>query len=207
MNCENCNIEHSGTYGSGRFCGVKCSRGFATKHKRQEINKKVSSKMSGRILSDDHIKNIESGNNFNRKEKELRYCLDCNTEMMCLPSNKKKFCTSRCWVNYTEKYKEPFLLYRQRCNFDFKVEDYPNKFDLALVNQYGWYSPSNKGNNLNGVSRDHMLSVKYGFELGIDPEIIKHPANCKIMLHKQNQSKKDKNSILIEDLLEKIQTW
>ncbi len=48
MNCENCNNEHSGKYGSGRFCSSKCARGFSTKSKRQEINEKVSVKMSGR---------------------------------------------------------------------------------------------------------------------------------------------------------------
>jgi 5-methylcytosine-specific restriction endonuclease McrA len=40
--CENCNIEHNGEYGSGRFCSVKCARGFSTKEKRKEINEKVS---------------------------------------------------------------------------------------------------------------------------------------------------------------------
>ena len=52
-----------------------------------------------------------------------------------------------------------------------------------------------------------MVSIKTGFDLGINPEIIKHPANCKIMLHKQNQSKREKSSITIEELLERIRTW
>jgi hypothetical protein len=29
--CENCNKEHDGNYGSGRFCGKKCARSFSTK--------------------------------------------------------------------------------------------------------------------------------------------------------------------------------
>lgn len=45
MKCENCGKDHDGSYGSGRFCSVKCSRGFSTKAKRKEINKKVSEKM------------------------------------------------------------------------------------------------------------------------------------------------------------------
>jgi len=40
--CENCEKEHNGEYGSGRFCSSKCARCFSTKEKRQEINKKVS---------------------------------------------------------------------------------------------------------------------------------------------------------------------
>ena len=207
MFCQNCNIEHTGIYGSGRFCGVKCARGFSTKAKREEINKKVSASQTGRKLSEAHKKNIESGNNFNRVEKVTKTCVGCSTEIICRITSKKKFCTVKCWANYTEQYKEPFLLYRKKSNFDFNITDYADKFDLSLVAQYGWYSPSNKGNNLNGVSKDHMLSVKDGFMLGVDPGIIKHPANCQLMLHRQNQSKREKSSITLEQLMERIDNW
>ncbi len=43
--CENCNKNHNGEYGSGRFCSMKCSRGFSTRDKRKEINEKVSIKL------------------------------------------------------------------------------------------------------------------------------------------------------------------
>lgn len=46
MICELCNKEHNGTYGSGRFCSIRCSRGFSTLHKRQKINILVSNKLS-----------------------------------------------------------------------------------------------------------------------------------------------------------------
>jgi len=48
MICENCGIEHEGSYGSGRFCSSKCSRGFATSKKRKEINAKVSKTLAGK---------------------------------------------------------------------------------------------------------------------------------------------------------------
>lgn len=47
--CENCQKENDGSYGSSRFCNEKCARGFSTKEKRSEINKKVSKKLKGRI--------------------------------------------------------------------------------------------------------------------------------------------------------------
>ncbi len=207
MLCENCNKDHHGTYGSGRFCCVTCARGFSTKNKRTEINKKVSAKISGRKLSADHKKKIELANNFNRKEKITKNCVGCGKEMHCRPSDKRKFCTLKCWAKDTEKNKEPFLLYRQQANFDFNIADYPDKFNLILVEQNGWYSPSNKGNNLLGVPRDHMLSVKDGFLLGVDPQIIKHPANCQLVLHKENQRKNRKSSITLEELLTRIKNW
>lgn len=48
LKCENCQTLHDGTYGSGRFCQQKCSRSFATKSKRKEINEKVSKSLAGR---------------------------------------------------------------------------------------------------------------------------------------------------------------
>lgn len=209
MFCENCNNEHTGIYGSGRFCGIRCARGFSTKSKREDINFRVSSKMSKRKLSIEHRNKIEKANNFNRKEKIRKFCLNCNEVMLCRPSDKRKYCSAMCWVEHIEKNKEPFLLYRQRCNFDFDfdINNYPDKFDLTLIKKYGWYSPKNKGNNLNGVSKDHMLSVSEGFKLGIDPDIVKHPANCRVMLHKENQSKREKSSITLDHLLERIKNW
>ena len=47
MICENCGTEHSGKYGSGRFCCQKCARGFSTKLKRKEISEKVSKALFG----------------------------------------------------------------------------------------------------------------------------------------------------------------
>lgn len=48
MNCECCELEHDGTYGSGRFCCKVCARAFSTKSKRKEINEKVSEKLKGK---------------------------------------------------------------------------------------------------------------------------------------------------------------
>ena len=52
-----------------------------------------------------------------------------------------------------------------------------------------------------------MLSVKCGFDNNISPEILKHPANCKLMLHRDNNKKKTNNSITYEELLNRIKNW
>lgn len=56
MKCENCNNEHSGQYGSGRFCSSRCARSFSTSKARKEINQKVSQKLSGISMSIDERK-------------------------------------------------------------------------------------------------------------------------------------------------------
>jgi hypothetical protein len=93
------------------------------------------------------------------------------------------------------------------CEFDFDVGDYGVELDTPLLKEHGWYSPTNKGNNLGGVSRDHMYSVLDGFKNKIDPEIIKHPMNCELLLQTDNSKKKGKSSITLEELLVRIKTW
>ena len=86
MLCEKCNIEHDGSYGSGRFCSSKCARSFSTENKREQINKKVSESLSGRkgwnncgfksgyddrrfVADSEHAKKMNSLKVLNFKEK------------------------------------------------------------------------------------------------------------------------------------------
>jgi hypothetical protein len=85
---------------------------------------------------------------------------------------------------------------------DFKLSS-PHIYK-GRQSEYGWYAAKNRGDNLNGCSRDHLYSVYDGFKNKIDPKIISHPANCEIKPHKENQHKHSKSSITIEQLLERI---
>jgi len=97
--------------------------------------------------------------------------------------------------------------YRLACSFKFNLKDYPTEFDFTLIESFGWYKAANHGNNLYGVSRDHMVSVRYGFDNNIDPTLIAHPANCKLMQHSLNVKKYTDNSITYKELLIKIKGW
>ena len=97
--------------------------------------------------------------------------------------------------------------YRQLCEFKFNLSNYPEEFDFDLITKHGWYKAKNKGNNLNGVSRDHMISIKFGYINKIDPKIISHPANCRLIPHKDNQKKRSKCNIKIGELLHRIECW
>lgn len=81
MKCDNCNKEHNGEYGSGRFCSSRCARGFSTKLKRKEINKKVSLKLGG------------DGN-----PKKLKHCINCQKE-----THNKYFCSMLCKNEFSKK--------------------------------------------------------------------------------------------------------
>jgi hypothetical protein len=223
--CENCNFTITKNYGSGRFCSTKCARGFSTKNKRLEINDKVSKtlKLANRKMQDSQkIKLSHSVKNYwknrprklseetKRKigeaskkvkrvpgEKVLKSCKICNNQHMILKYSKI------CELCKGEK-----RVYRENCSFKFNIYEFPNNFELSLIERYGWYSPKNsKFPNLNGISRDHILSVSDGFLNGISPTIISHPANCKLVRHSENQIKHAKSNISISELLLKIENW
>lgn len=75
------------------------------------------------------------------------------------------------------------------------------------ITLYGWYKPKNAGNNLNGVSRDHIFSRNEGYKELIDPYLISHPANCQLMQHSLNASKSIKCDISLDELKNKINIW
>lgn len=66
--------------------------------------------------------------------------------------------------------------------------------------------------NTKGVVRDHIYSRKSGFFEGVFPEILRHPANCQVILHTENVAKKsqryvDRNDITLEQLFENIRQY
>jgi hypothetical protein len=100
--------------------------------------------------------------------------------------------------------------YYEECRFRFNVYHFPNEFDLSMIEQYGWYSTpgSRKGvNNLEGISRDHIISKRYGYENHIDPSLISHPANCQLISHRENKAKGTVPAMTVEELVSKINTW
>ena len=185
INCLECNVEFKFNIKANRkFCSKKCSASFNSRDRihTEETKIRISKSLKERNKKIKVIKNF--------------YCKSCNINVI---ESKKKIC-DRCRIDY-------YKYYRPNSEFDFNIYDYEDKFDFSLVEKYGWYSPSNKGNNLNGVSRDHMFSVKDGFDNNVDVNIIKHPANCKLMMHKENNKKNCNSTITLEELLCRIKNW
>ena len=87
--------------------------------------------------------------------------------------------------------------YRKDCAFKFKL----NK------NIKGYEKISNNKKKNNQYSRDHMISIAWGWHNNIPPEIISHPANCNIITCKENSIKGSQNSIEYNDLLKRIDDW
>lgn len=141
-----------------------------------------------------------------KKILNIKVCINphCGKSFSVTVRQTRKFCNDLCRKSYYNTRRSHFENYKIKCQFRFSISDYPCLFDPTLIEKYGWYSPTNKHNNLNGISRDHRLSIKDGFDKNIDPKLISHPANCELVRHLDNQKKKTKSSISLEDLVKRI---
>lgn len=113
------------------------------------------------------------------------------------------------WATQAEKYterKQMLAYYRQQCSFEFgnNPEVISAIKGYELLKEYGMY---HRHRNPIGVVRDHMLSCHDGFDQHIDPKLMKHPANCEFMLHKDNARKTRKSSITKEQLQALVLEW
>lgn len=95
-------------------------------------------------------------------------------------------------------------LYYKKAKFTFNLMDFPQIPGLDLFKKHGIYHPIK---NPQGVDRDHMVSIHYGWMNNIDPSIIAHPANCAILLHSDNNSKSSACSISVDELLIRIKDF
>ena len=147
------------------------------------------------------------------KDIRKKYILSTTSIIWAIKNNKLKMRSQSdglklAWKNGKFKIKSEGLdRYRQLCKFKFSLKEFPNEFDFKLIETHGWYKPKNRGNNLNGVSRDHMFSVKMGYDLNISPYYISHPSNCKLMIHNENSKKHSNSTITIDELYNMVNSW
>jgi hypothetical protein len=209
--CLQCKTVIPFKHKANKFCDHSCAAKF-NNNKRIEIEwslsiesrKRISEKLSGKISIKPYYK--------------LKICENCNNEFQCLIHGyrrQKRFCSKSCGTTYVAKIRYEKLRltkterenYKRDCNFRFSLKDYPAEFDFTLLEQYGIYKAKNRGDNLTGVSRDHMVSVMWGWKNNVPTEHIAHPANCRLIRHSENASKGTKNHITYEELLARITLW
>lgn len=84
MKCHNCNEEHDGSYGSGKFCSQKCARSFATKFELK-FYKTSTCKKCGKI--------IKIGK---RAPSKNVLCINCKTDICPKCGSKMKIGSNLC---------------------------------------------------------------------------------------------------------------
>lgn len=195
-NCKRCGEIIPYKKRANNYCGHSCSATVSNLSRDKSVYIKQSETMKRLEYTptDSHMLYLKHPNK----------CTHCNSD---LPFNKRryKFCSQQCRSLCSRD--DSLQSYRLQCKFNFNLSDYPSEFNFNLVKEHGWYSAKNKGNNLYGVSRDHMYSVRMGFDNNINPKIISHPANCRLMLHSENVSKGTDCTITYDELLDRIKKW
>lgn len=183
------------------FCGHRCANG---RRLTDEWKANISSGLHR--WNDAHKWDSQGG----RARIECKHCHE-----LFIPRNaKRQFCSNRCsirnrYLHLSRLRFEKYRRYRKEAAFTFNVNDYREAFDLTLVEERGWYRPDNGlcKSNLSGVSKDHLVSVQYGFEHKIAPEILAHPTNCRVIPHPDNVAKGRRCCITVDELKERIAVW
>lgn len=194
LRCKQCDALIPYEKRHNKFCASSCSATF--NNTRRRLNSATKEKIRNSLLKGQLCKK--------------KACIECG-EL----TNNSKYCSRKCYYIAITNVKKlnsestttKLSSYRTACKFNFSLKDYPDRFDFSLIESHGWYKPTNRGNNLYGVSRDHMFSVKDGFMHGVDPDIIKHPANCRLITHSDNVRKGSSSCITLDELMERINNW
>jgi len=206
--CENCGEEYE------VFCTEKEFLGGRYKKTCSDIcAKQLTNKKSGREKYLKVSQSLKKHYGTFNDDKEIGYkkiCPHCKEEFST-DRREVKFCSRKCAREYRrekeiENWTE-YQFYRNQCRFRFGIREFEQEFDFDLIRENGWYKAKNHGDNLNGVSRDHMFSIKRGYEMKIDPYLISHPANCKLLLQCDNFKKFIDCSITEQELLERVKKW
>ena len=229
--CQHCHSVFTLTLGSyGKFCSLSCGTSARNKIQKEKNIKKYllnpkqcaecfeslpydnrGGKFCSRSCSAKKNNQVERKRGPTPKEKlpfcPVKFILCKHTNQYYL--NKNHDGSVRRCSPYVKTQKQK---YYQDARFMFNVYHYPEEFDIDLINQLGWYTCpglKRKGQlkNILGVSRDHIISVSYGFINNIDSKLISHPANCQIIPHPQNKKKHTKCNMSVSDLEEKIKQW
>ena len=102
MKCEKCNKKHDGTFGSGKFCSLSCSKSRKrTKETRAKISKSVK---KWTIENPDKVKKGENHPSFRDdaryKHVIKKHCKTCGKEFIERPYYEKEFCSPQCNPNH-----------------------------------------------------------------------------------------------------------
>lgn len=120
--------------------------------------------------------------------------------------HRKKMEETGQWVRLEDK--DPYDIYYKESNWQSNMIRFFKDDEYEKLNEHGIFSK----HNVNGWVRDHIVPRKVGYEYGLPPYILRHPANLQFISHSKNISKgfadrrltSEEKEHIINVLLEKI---
>lgn len=202
----------SGEHKVKRFCCSTCSALYNNRRRSPESRLKQQKTLKSTLAERPKVEREPRPKKIRKSRAQT--ARQPREKPIVYPSSKVFLCTcaatglpfvSRRFRKYSSAAaREHRQTYRNYCEFKFNPFHYKEMEGYHLLLEFGLYHPLQ---NPQGVSRDHMLSVAEGWKLGVDPEVMKHPANCRLMLHRDNKRKYTRSSINIDELEERISKW
>lgn len=192
--CKHCNAALP-YLGNKNYCNHSCSASGAN----------ITRRVAGWRISDESKEKIKTKlqSEFNRSVAGEYSKLTCKTCRFCT----REFLTPKARTITCFDCKKTHARGQDIFRFKFNVYDYPELFDLDLLNERGWFSQGGKSRkpyNPTGLSRDHKVSV-HDAKLNNYPHYyITHPCNCELMDQSSNSSKNKKSSITFEELVKAV---
>lgn len=179
---------------------LSCSKGMKGKQVSEETKKMKNETMLktyGKLsLSNGHNELTKKKIGLKSKEK---FTKEYNKKIRKL-NEEKGF-----WIPLNKK--NDYKFYRELSNWkSLKINE--NIVGYEKLKLYNFYDKNNR--NKDSLVRDHMYGRKNGFNMGVYPELIRHPANCQLISHSENikKSKKDNDSVItLDELFDKIINW
>ena len=197
--CENCKNPLTWKQRHNRYCSRSCGAKVNNSLRDKSVYEKSANTLRNRIANRCY--------KTNRKVKypvckvKFGECFSCQKPFRVTRSN-LKYCSSVCKGSGNIKQ------YRRACKFKISKKTNPELFDKILLQQCGWYRAANhpQGYNPKGATWDHLFRVEDGFKLGVNPEIMCHPANAEMISWEENFARKT-SRITLEELLQRIENY
>lgn len=179
-----------------KFCNNSCSCSYNNRTRDPSVHTKQADSLRATLASQNKI--IRPQYPFSKVT--FGSCKSCSK--IYRKAVGKLYCSDIC------KIQTGIRSYRLACKFKISKSEHPHLFNHALLKEHGWYRAANhpKGYNPDGATWDHLFRVEDGFKLGVDPNIMRHPANAEMISWKDNFARKS-SSITYEELLERIKNW
>lgn len=199
--CKHCNKLFKPAAGRLYFCNHSCSASFNnTKRgpRSEETKEKISRSLrkNEKKLKPKKVKTEVVG-----PYSKLFICKCNHCKAKFISRMKKQHCPQHRHL-YSISNKSGY-------KFTFNVYHYPDLFDINLLKSVGWFGPGGKSGrwNINGLSRDHKVSITEAIVNNYDPYYITHPLNCELMPHSQNNIKKTNSSIAYNELKQMVDAY
>jgi hypothetical protein len=219
--------------GSQLFCGHSCAASFSNAERvkngyvvTEEHKQRTAKSVIKSLISKGHTPKKVRTNVIHRKikpviiySKPVIVPVHETTKNASGPFSYIYTCSCKhCGIKFTSRIKKQYCdvhrtLYSNSSKagykFTFNVYYYPELFDIDLLNKVGWFSPGGTAGtwNINGLSRDHKVSVTESIKNNYDPFYITHPLNCQLMTHSENNKKKTQSSMSYNDLITLVDNY